>query len=259
MSHSITQKKDGSVVTVLLDNPDKLNALNLASWDELARVMTALSEDDEIRCVVIRGVGERAFCAGADISELPVKRGDAAGARQYGAVTDAAMEAITECRHPTLAAIRGPCTGGGLEIACACDIRIAGASARFGVPINRLGHVLGHMEMKLVLAAAGPELLLEMLLEARIIDAEEALRRGLVGRVVPDGELDATVAAAAERIAEGAPLSNRTTKKFLRRLSSPAPLSEAELDEVNTVCDSDDYAEGLRAFLAKEKPDFKGK
>ncbi|NQV84277.1 MAG: enoyl-CoA hydratase/isomerase family protein [Rhodospirillales bacterium] len=259
MTHSITQKRDGFVATVLLDNPDKLNALNLASWEELARVLTALSEEDDVRCVVIQGAGERAFCAGADISELPVKRGDAAGARQYGAATDAAIEAITGCLHPTVAAIRGPCTGGGLEIACACDIRIAGSSARFGVPINRLGHVLGHMEMKLVLAAAGPELLMEILLEARIIDAEEAARRGLVGRVVPDGELEATVAAAAGRIAEGAPLSNRTTKKFLRRLSSPAHLSEAELDEVNTICDSDDYTEGLRAFLAKQKPVFEGK
>ncbi len=259
MTHSITLNKDGSVTTVLLDNPDKLNALNLASWGELGCVMTELSEDEDIRCVVIRGAGERAFCAGADITELPSVRGDGAGARQYGAVTDAAIEAITGCRHPTVAAIRGPCTGGGLEIACACDIRIAGASARFGVPINRLGHVLGHLELKLVLVAAGQELLLEMLLEARIIDAEEALRRGLVGRVVADGELDATVRATAERIAEGAPLSNHTTKKFLRRLYDPAPLSEAEVDEVNSICDTDDYAEGLRAFLAKEKPVFEGK
>ena len=259
MTHSITQKRDGFTATVLLDNPDKLNALNLASWHELARVMKELSEDDKIRCVIIRGAGDRAFCAGADISELPTKRGNAASARQYGAATDAAIEAIAGCRHPTVAAVQGPCTGGGLEIACACDIRIASSSARFGLPINRLGHVLAPLEMKLVLAAAGPQLLLEMLLEARIIDAEEALRRGLAGRVVPDGDLDATVAAAANRIAEGAPLSNRTTKTFLRRLSNPEPLSEAEMDEANTICDSDDYAEGLRAFLAKEKPVFEGK
>jgi len=255
----VTMTTSGAVATVVLDNPGKLNALPLAGWAELARVMRALSDDDGVRCVVIRGAGDKAFCAGADIAELPGTRGDAAGARDYGAVANEALDAVAECRHPTVAAVRGACTGGGLEVACACDIRIAAASSRFGIPINRLGHVLGYSEMKQLLAVAGPELMLEILLEARILDAEEAGRRGLVGRVVADAELDATVAATVQRIASGAPLANRTTKRFLRRLSDPAPLSAAELDEANRICDSEDYAEGLRAFLAKEKPGFKGR
>ena len=255
----VTSSTEGAVATVVLDNPGKLNALPLAGWAELERVVRGHSEDDAVRCVVLGGGGDKAFCAGADISELPDTRGDAAGAREYNGVFAEALDAVADCRHPTVAAIRGVCTGGGLEIACACDIRVATASARFGIPINRLGHVVGYPEMEHLLAAAGRGLMLEFLLEARIIDAEEALRRGLVGRMVADEELDAAVAQASASIAAGAPLANRTTKRMLRRLRDLAPLSEAELDEANQICDSEDYAEGLRAFLAKEKPDFKGR
>jgi enoyl-CoA hydratase/carnithine racemase len=255
----ITSSTEGAVTTVVLDNPGKLNAMPLAGWAELARVVRVHSDDDAVRCVVIRGAGDKAFCAGADISELPDTRGDIAAAREYGDVFAEAFNAVADCRHPTVAAVLGACTGGGLEIASACDIRIAGASARFGIPINRLGHVVCYQEMETLLAVAGRGLMLEFLLEARVIDAEEALSRGLVGRMVADKDLDATVAETAARIAEGAPLANRTTKQMLRRLQDPAPLTEAELDEANKICDSEDYAEGLRAFLAKEKPDFKGR
>jgi len=250
---------DGVIATVVLNNPSKLNAMPLAGWAELGRVVRSLSDDDALRCVVLRGGGDKAFCAGADIAELPDTRGDAAGARAYGKAFAEALDAVADCRHPTVAAIRGACTGGGLEIASACDIRIAAASARFGIPINRLGHVVGYPEMVHLLAAAGRALVLEFLLEARVIEAKEAQQRGLVGRVVAEGELDGAVAEAAGRIAAGAPLANRTTKRTIKRLQDPSPLSEAELDEANRICDSKDYAEGLRAFLAKEKPTFEGK
>ncbi len=167
--------------------------------------------------------------------------------------------AVRECLHPTIAMIHGACTGGGLEIACACDLRISGESGRFGVPINRLGHALAYPEMRLVQQVVGRALVLELLLEGRILDAREAERRGLVNRVVPDGDLEREVHAAARRIASGAPLAARANKKFVRRLADPTPLSQEEINESYALCDSEDYKEGVRAFLAKEKPKFMGR
>jgi enoyl-CoA hydratase len=255
ISHAV----DGAVYTVVIDNPARLNALDLDTWAELGRTMVALAKNDAIRCIVVRGAGDKAFSAGADISEFPKTRASAKHARAYGAVVADALEAIQNCTHPTIAVINGVCTGGGVEIACSCDIRIAAASARFGVPINRLGHAFAYAEMAPVLAVLGPALVLELLLEGRILDAAEAERRGLVNRMVPDGELEAEVKAVAGRIAEGAPLANRATKRFLKRLADPRPLTKEEIAEAYALCDSEDYAEGLAAFLAKRKPKFHGR
>ena len=250
---------DGPIATVTLNNPAKMNALTLEAWAGLGEAMTAVSGDESLRCVVIRGAGERAFSAGADISEFLNIRANGEQARVYGKVVAAALSALTGCRHPTVAAIQGVCTGGGMEVACGCDIRIANASSRFGVPINRLGHAFAYPEMAPVAAAVGRRMVLELLLEGRIMDSDEAERCGLVNRVVADKDLDAEAEATAGRISEGAPLANRATKKFLNRLLDPTPLTREELDEAYELCDSEDYAEGMRAFLAKEKPDFKGR
>ena len=259
VSDPILQTIDGPIATVVLNNPDKMNALTLEAWAGLGRVMAGLSENTELRCVVIRGAGDKAFCAGADIADFQANRADAAQARDYGAVVADTLKALVGCLHPTVAVIQGACTGGGLEIACCCDIRIANASSRFGVPINRLGHAFAYPEMAPVVAAVGRRMVLELLLEGRILDSDEAERRGLVNRVVADKDLDAEAEATAGRIAEGAPLANRATKKFLNRLLDPTPLTQEELNEAYELCDSEDYAEGMRAFLAKEKPDFKGR
>lgn len=259
MSDPIIQTIDGPIATVVLDNPDRMNALTLEAWAELGRVMKALSDDTELRCVLVRGAGEEAFCAGADIADFAVNRADAAQARDYGAVVAETLKELAGCLHPTVAVIQGACTGGGLEIACCCDIRIANESSRFGVPINRLGHAFAYPEMAPVVAAVGRRMVLELLLEGRILDADEAEGCGLVNRVVADEDLDAEAEATAKRIAEGAPLAHRATKKYLNRLLDPTPLTRAELDEAYELCDSEDYAEGLRAFLAKENPDFKGR
>lgn len=249
----------GAVYTVVLDNEAKLNAVDLDTWAELGRTMAAIGNNQAIRCVVVRGAGSKAFSAGADIADFPANRANAAQARKYGAVVAEALKAIQECAHPTIAMINGVCTGGGVEIACSCDIRIAAASARFGVPINRLGHAFAYAEMAPVLAVLGRALVLELLLEARIIDSAEAERRGLVNRVVADEKLEAEVMATAARIAEGAPLANRMTKRFVRRLADGRPLTPDEIAEGYSLCDSEDYAEGLAAFLAKRKPDFEGR
>ena len=259
MTSPIAHTTDGAIATVVLDNPDKLNAIGLDAWAALGRVMGELSENTNLRCVVLRGAGDKAFSAGADIAEFPENRANAEQARDYGAVVSDALTALTGCVHPTVAAIQGVCTGGGLEVACACDIRIANASSRFGVPINKLGHAFAYAEMETVLTAVDPGMVLELILEGRILDADEALRRGLVNRVVADADFEDEIQATTGRIAEGAPLVNRAAKKFLHRLADPTPLTRSERDEGYDLCDSEDYAEGLRAFLAKEKPDFKGR
>ena len=259
MTAPISHAIDGPIATVVLDNPGKLNAISLEGWAELGRVMGELSENTGLRCVVLRGAGDKAFSAGADITEFPENRANAKQARDYGDIVSVMLKNISGCVNPTVAAIQGVCTGGGLEVACACDTRICNSSARFGVPINKLGHAFAYPEMETVLAAAGRRLILELILEGRILESEEALRRGLINRVVADADFEDEIQATAGRIAEGAPLVNRATKKFLNRLLDPTPLTREELDEGYDLCDTKDYAEGLRAFLAKEKPTFEGR
>jgi len=258
MSNSILTEREGAIATIVLNNPDKRNALTKDSWRKLTDVVNKLNRDIKVRCVIVRGAGNKAFAAGADISEFPELRANAVQAKAYGDVNRLALEALMACVHPTIAMINGACTGGGLEIACCCDIRISGVSGRFGVPINRLGHAFAYPELQAVIATVGRAMVLELLLEGRIMDAAEAERRGLVSRVVADSALADEVRVAAERIAVAAPLSNRASKKFVNRLEIPTPLSEVEILESYAACDSKDYAEGVRAFLAKQQPEFNG-
>ena len=169
------------------------------------------------------------------------------------------MSAIGACVHPTVALIEGACIGGGLEIAMRCDLRICGRSSRFGIPSNRLGLVIGYAELEALMAAVGRARALEILLEGRIFDAEEAYEKGLVQRVVDDAEVAAEAYASAARIAAGAPLVNRWHKKFMRRLGTPEPLSAAEREEALACFGTADYGEGWRAFLAKRRPQFEGR
>lgn len=259
MSKPILVERDGRIATVILNNPNKRNALTLAAWEALAAALAALDADEAMRCIVIRGAGDAAFAAGADISEFPRERATAAQAKAYGETVARCVGAVAGCRHPTVALIRGACTGGGLEIASACDLRICASTARLGIPINRLGHTLAYSELELLLRLVGPATALEMLLEGRIYEAPEALAKGLVNRVVADAEVETEAYATARRIAAGAPLVARLHKKFVRRLGVPLPLAESERDEAFAACDSEDYQIGFRAFLAKQTPEFIGR
>lgn len=259
MNDPILVERDGVIATVILNNPAKRNALSKPAWQKLGDVMEALSQDDDLRCIILRGSGDEAFAAGADISEFPKDRSTAAQAKAYGDVVTRTVVAIEECRHPTLAMIKGACTGGGLEIACACDLRIAGETARFGVPINRLGHTLAYPELDAILRLVSPAVMLELLLEGQVVDAAFALRVGLINRISPDWEVEEETRICAERIAKGAPLAARLHKKMVRRLKKPEPLSEAEYDEGFSACDSEDYQNGYKSFMEKKKPTFKAR
>ena len=253
------REAEGGSATVTLFNPDKLNAINAAMWRELKATMEALDADDSLRCVVMRGEGA-AFAAGGDIEEFLIERDTFERAQVYhGEWVAGALASIVACRHPVVALIHGPCIGGGLEIAAQCDLRIAGESAKFGAPIKKLGFAMAHSELAGLLALAGPAVALEILLEGRILSAQEAYAKGLVTRVVADDRVADEAYATARRIAEGAPLVARSHKRLVRRLADPRPLDEAEVRDNFSYLDTDDYREGLAAFLAKRVPQFTGR
>ena len=255
----LVEGRGDAIATVVLNRPEKLNALTRPMWKRLGEVFTELSADDRIRCIVLRGAGTKAFAPGNDIAEFAAERSNVEQARGYGEDMRRTIEAIDACRHPVVAQIHGICVGGGLEIAGLADIRICGTSSRFGVPINRLGLVMAYAEIKSLIALAGEATALEILLEGRVFDAAEALHKGLVTRVVADDQVEAEARATAQRIADGAPLVARWHKRFARRLRDTTPLTAAEYDEGFQCFGTEDFRTGYQAFLAKAKPGFQGR
>jgi len=252
-------ERDGAIATVVLNRAEKLNALTRGMWASLGDTVEQLSADDALRCVIIRGAGEKSFSPGNDIAEFAHARSNKAQAIEYGKVMHRTADVLANCRHPLIAQIHGICVGGGLEIAALCDLRICGESSRFGAPIKNLGLVMAYAEMAPLVRLVGPSIALEILLEGRIFDAAEAKEKGLVTRVVPDDQVAVEVRAAAQRIADGAPLVARWHKKFARNLASGKPLGDADLDECFDCFDTEDFRIGYAAFLAKHKPAFVGK
>ncbi len=259
MTDQILVTREAAIATIAFNRPEKLNALTKSMWRQLAETVEALSGDDSLRCLVLRGTGGKAFSPGNDISEFETERANRAQAKSYGDLMHRALGALKGCRLPTLAMIEGICVGGGLEIAALCDLRVCGRSSRFGVPINRLGLVMAYPEVAGLKDLVGRAAALEILLEGRVFGADEALQKGLVNRVVEDSEVEAEAFATARRIAAGAPLVARWHKKFLRRLEDPAPLSETEMDEGYECFDTKDFEIGYQAFLAKRQPEFEGR
>ena len=257
----IIATREGAVATVSMDNAGKLNVLTVAMWQELARVLRELSADEDLRCVVIRGAGDKAFAAGADIAEFAAVRNTRERVQQYHREhVHGALQSVAECRHPVVAMIHGPCVGGGLEIACQCDLRIAGESGRFGVPINRLGFSIAYDELAAVLPVVGRTAALEILIEGRVLDAKEAYSKGLLTRVVADASLADEVQATVKRICTGAPLVARWHKQFIRRLTPRAEaLTAQEIEDSFAYFDTQDFREGYAAFMEKRQPKFNGR
>jgi enoyl-CoA hydratase len=259
MSGEVLLAREGEIATLTLSSPERLNALSLAMWEQLGAHAKTLGKDAALRCVVIRGAGDKAFAAGADIAAFKDERSNSKQARKYGERIAAAMQAFAACPHPVVALIQGACVGGGLLVAAAADIRICGESSRFGVPVKNLGLIEAYDELQGMMRVVGRAATLEILLEGRIWGAREAYEKGLVNRIVPDDKVVEEAYATARRIAEGAPLAARWHKKFVRRLADPRKLSRKEYLESFACFDTEDFREGVAAFLAKRKPQFKGK
>ena len=260
MPGEILFSQDAGVATLTLSNPAKLNAVDADMWRALEQHMRTLNANPELRCVLLRGAGDKAFAAGGDIEEFITVRATVDDALHYHeGLVAAALDAVRACPVPTIAMIQGACIGGGLEIAGCCDIRIAGESSRFGAPINKLGFSMYPGEMAGLLELVGPAVLLEILLEGRILVAREALAKGLLTRVVDDEEVEHEALATAARILKGAPLVARWHKQWVHRLTRGTPLSQEEKRAAFDFLATDDYKEGLDAFLAKRAPVFKGR
>lgn len=259
MSIKVYHHSVEAISTITLSNPGKLNAINLAMWESLAEIMSDVSQNGDIRCVIIRGEGQEAFAAGGDLEEFQTRRTTLEQALHYHGKVAEALNAIRDCPHPTVALIHGACIGGGLEIAGQCDFRIAGRSAKFGAPINRLGFSMYPGEMEGLLKLVGASVMREILLEGRVMGADEALSKGILTRVVNDEDVDSEVQATARRICAGAPLVASWHKEWIARLGHDLPLTEEEKAASFAFLDTEDYREGLVAFFAKRRPDFKGR
>lgn len=259
MSEQVYVERQGAIATVVLNQPERRNAMNSGMARRIQEIMEACDADLDLRCVVLRGAGGKAFSAGADISEFEQVRSTKERARDYAKIMMASWKSVSNCRHPTIALIEGMCVGGGLGVASLCDFRVCGQSSRFGVPVKRLGLVEAPDELEPLVKKFGANTALEILLIGDVFGTDDALRMGLVNRVVPDGQVVEAAYEMAAKIAEGAPLVARWHKKFVYRHLDPTPISAAEQEEGYDCFDTEDFQIGYKAFLAKTKPEFVGR
>ena len=262
MSDYILLDRQPPLATVTINRPGQRNAISFDMWHELAALMRRLDADEDVRCVVITGAGGEAFSAGADIADFHKHRSDSAKGRGYNDAVNGLLEALAEMGTPTISMIQGFAAGGGCELAVASDLRIAAEGSRLGIPVARLGITIGHREMRGLVDLVGKGNALYILLSGRLLDAQEALRIGLVNQVVPPEKLHDATYKLANEIAALAPLSHSVNKLTLRQVQATPRLSDLT-DEENelplTQFDTEDYQEGYRSFLEKRRPNFVGR
>lgn len=256
----LSEAADG-VGRITFNQPEKRNAMSVEMWDGLTSILGAWQDDPAVRVVVLTGAGDKAFVSGADISQFESIRGNASAQREYDKLTSTGRRSLTDFPKPVIASIQGYCLGGGLAIAMQADLRIAGEGSSFGIPAARLGIVYGFGAVSRLISLVGQANARMMLLSGERIDAAEALRIGLVNRVVPAAALEDTVAGLARGMAANAPLSVRGMKLVVdQALRDPADRDMAAVDRVVATCfDSEDYREGRTAFMEKRTPAFHGR
>jgi enoyl-CoA hydratase/carnithine racemase len=261
LTEKLIAKKDGAIGWIIFNNPARHNAVSLEMWQSLPLVLDAYVKDPEVRVVILKGAGDKAFVSGADISQFKEKRSGAEAVRIYNAASDAASEALRNCPKPTIAMIRGYCIGGGTATAVNCDIRIAAEDARFGVPAAKLGLGYRFSGISRLAGLVGPAFTAEIFFTARQFNAEEALQMHLVNRVVPAAELERYTLDYAKIIAGNAPLTIAAVKRALIEcLKDPAQRDIAMCQKMVDDCfASEDYKEGQTAFMEKRKPVFEGR
>ena len=247
------------LATLVLNRPGQHNAVSYGMWRALPELCARLAADQRVRVVICRGAGREAFSAGGDIAEFREQRSNRRQAEAYNAHVQRALDALLALPQPTIALIHGFCVGGGLLLAAHCDLRLAADSARFGLPVARLGFLITYAQMQRFVHLVGASALADLLLTARLVGAAEALALGLCSQVHAPEMLDEAGAALAERMAGLSPLVQRMHKQMLQSvLHKPdlAALSAAELAAAAAIFDSADYREGVQAFIEKRAPRF---
>jgi enoyl-CoA hydratase/carnithine racemase len=255
----ISKKEDG-VGWLILNNPERHNAVSLEMWEAALEIMADFAADPSVRVMIVTGAGGKAFASGADISKFKDERQEAAAVAHYQATTQKAYAALQGMTIPTIAMIRGYCIGGGTAIAVCCDIRVCTENAKFGIPAARLGLGYGLARAQPLVDLVGPAFAKEMFFTARQFDAREAERMGLVNRVVADDQLESAVGEMARTIAANAPLTVRATKLVVGEAVKDASERDVAATEraVEACFASNDYREGQAAFMEKRKPVFTG-
>jgi enoyl-CoA hydratase/carnithine racemase len=251
----------GGIATLTLDQPERLNAMTLAMWCALPDAVAQAADDPDVRVLVLTGAGDRAFCAGADISQFGTARTGEDAVAAYDAAVAAGSAAVLQADKPTVAAIRGICFGGGLALAMACDLRFAAAGSRFRLPAARLGLGYGFDGLRLLVQRLGPTVAADVVLSARIIPSDEASGMGLVNQIWPADAFETRLAAYLAAIVANAPLTLRAMKRGLKELARPeAEQDGAAVDALVAACfASEDYREGQAAFREKRDPVFRGR
>lgn len=263
--HTLTDKlvarKDGTIGWIIFNNPARHNATSYEMWLSIPPVLAAYCADPEVRVIIMRGEGEKAFSAGADISQFKEKRTGPEAVKEYNTAADNATQAMRDCAKPLIAMIRGYCIGGGAGIAVSSDVRIAADDARFAVPAAKLGLGYRFDGIKRLADIVGASFAAEIFFTARQFSAQEALAMGLVNRVVPAVELESYTLRYAETIAENAPLTIASVKRALIEYGKdPAQHDLTSCQQMVEACyESEDYKEGQAAFAEKRKPQFKGR
>jgi enoyl-CoA hydratase/carnithine racemase len=256
----IAHKADG-LGWMIFNNPERHNAVSLEMWEAAIEIVADFVSDEAVRVIVVRGAGERSFVAGADISKFDDERSEREAVERYEAATEGAYSALHAAPKPTIAMIRGYCIGGGANLAVCCDLRICSEDARFAIPAAKLGLGYGYARIRRLLEVVSPPFAKEIFFTARQFTHEEARIMGLVNRVVPADELESFVTDYAHQIAANAPLTVSSVKQIIgEALKDPGDRDLVFCDRLVRKCfESEDYAEGRRAFAQKRRPAFRGR
>ena len=261
-TEKLLMQKDGPIGWITFNQPEKRNAVSQEMWQAMPEYVADLAADDAIRVVILRGAGEQAFVAGADISQFKDRRRNAADEEEYRRISGAGSQSLANLGKPLLAMIHGFCIGGGVSIAITCDMRIAADDARFGIPAARLGLGYHYHGMEKLMSLIGPAYTKELFFTARTdFSAADALRMGLVNQVVPKADLERFTRDYAIMMSRNAPLTLRSAKASVDQLVRPEERRDyAMLDRLIKDCfDSQDYQEGVTAFSEKRRPQFQGR